>query len=50
VVFICVERIPHKLKDAISSLKGKKEIHYQKGGTSALDRDVSARFGIPQDN
>ena len=50
VVFICVERIPHKLKDAISSLKGKKEIHYQKGGTSALDRDVSARFGIPSDD
>lgn len=50
VIFICVERIPHKLKDAISSLKGKKEIHYQKGGTSALDRDVSARFGIPSDD
>lgn len=49
VVFICVERIPHNLKDAIASLKGKKEIHYQKGGTSALERDVSARFNIPQD-
>ena len=50
VIFICVERIPHKLKDAIASLKGKKEIHYQKGGTSALERDVSARFGIPSDD
>ena len=50
IIYICVERVPHRLKDALAPLKGRKEIHYQKGGTSALDRDVSLRFGIPQED
>lgn len=47
VIYLCIERVPHKLKDALTTLKGRKEIQYQKGGTSALLRSVVERFSIP---